>query len=233
MKNVVLHGENQVESRKKLAFLASQARKKGLEVERLDGKVVGKGDLLMAARSQSLLSDDRLVIVENFFSGNNKAAGVVQELAKAGGAQFLFWEKTTLSPSTVKSLLGIVQVEEFKIPKSIFKFLDSLAPRNTKMMLGLLHDIKESRHGRKESEGDFVLSMLGRQVRLLIWAKLSPETLTLADWQRKRFISQAQKFTADQLFTFHARLLELDRMNKRSQLPEDLSASLDLLVVGL
>lgn len=226
MKLIILHGENQVESRKKLAFLTSQARKNGREVERLDGKVVGKSDLLMAARSQSLLSDDRLVVVENFFSGRKKAAGALQELAKAGGAQFVFWEKSALSPSTVKSLLGIAQVEEFKIPKSIFKFLDSLAHGNTKKMLDLLHNIKEN-------EGDFVLSMLGRQIRLLIWAKLSPQTLTLADWQKRRFVSQAQKFTADQLFAFHAKLLEIDRMNKRSQLPENLSASLDLLVIGL
>lgn len=225
-KFIILHGDNQVESRKRLSQLISQARKKGLEVGRLDGKVVGKSDLLMAARGQSLLSDERFVVVEGFFTGNKKAAEVLEEVAKVGGTQFIFWEKTALGPATVKKLLKIAAIEQFKIPKSIFKFLDSLAPGNTKAMLGLLH-------GVKESEEEFVLFMLGRQIRLLIWAKLDPNTLDVPDWQKKRLVSQAKNFTYDQLRKLHTRLLEIDRMNKHSQLPENLSASLELLVAGL
>lgn len=226
MKPIILHGDNQVESRKKLSFLISQAKKKGLEIQRLDGKGLVKSDLLMAARSQSLLSDDRLVVVEDFFAGNKKAVQVLEEVAKADGAEFIFWEKSALSPATVKKIQEIARAEEFKIPKSIFRFLDSLSPGNTKAMLSLLHGIKES-------EAEFVLFMLGRQIRFLIWAKEEPETLALPDWQKTRLIKQAEKFSPDELLSLHRRLLELDRANKHSQLAENLSASLELLLAGL
>lgn len=226
MKLIILHGDNQVESRRRLSQLISQAKKKGLEIQRLDGKGLVKSDLLMAARSQSLLSDDHLVVVEDFFANNKKAAEAAQEVTKTGGAEFVFWEKSALSPTTVKKLLKIAGVEEFKIPKSIFKFLDSLAPGNTKAMLNLLHNVRES-------EEEFVFFMLGRQIRLLIWAKKEPETLALPEWQKTKLIKQAEKFSPDCLLLLHHRLLELDRANKKSQLPENLSASLDLLLVGL
>ncbi len=230
MKNVILHGENQVESRKKLSLLISQAKKDGLDVQRLDGKGLAKGDLLMAAREQSLLSSGRLVVVEGFFANNKKAVEIVGEAAKADGVHFVFWEKSTLALSAVKRLLNTAQVEEFKIPKSIFKFLDSLAGgelRNVRASLELLHG------SLKNSDAEFVFMMLARQVRLLIWVKLDPDTLNIPDWQKRKLVSQARNFTRDRLFSLHEKLLVLDRMNKHSQLPEGLSASLELLVAEI
>ncbi|MBI4033181.1 MAG: hypothetical protein HY377_01575 [Candidatus Blackburnbacteria bacterium] len=75
--------------------------------------------------------------------------------------------------------------------------------------------------------------MLARQARLLIWAKLDPKTLKVAPWQRSRLLEQAKKWDRDKLLAFHSELLNLDRANKRSRLPEDLSSSLDLLIASI
>lgn len=227
MKSVVLHGDNQVESRKKLSLLISQAKKKGIEVAKVDGKTAAKGDFMLLSRSQTLLAEEMLVISENFFSGNKKSFEITDEIVKNNGTVFVFWEEKTLSPAILKKLPKDLEIEGFKIPSSVFKFLDFILPKNTKEMLNLYHE------ALKQSTPEFLLIMAARQVRLLIWAKGNPETLKVQDWQKSRLRKQAEKFSIGRLIELHGKLLELDRMNKRSQLPEDLASSLDLLVVGL
>lgn len=227
MKNVVLHGDNQVESRKRLSLLISQAKKRGIEVVKIDGKTAAKGDFMLLSRSQSLLAEEMLVACENFFSGNKKSLEIADEIVKNNGTVFVFWEEKTLSPAILKKLPKDFETEGFKIPSSVFKFLDSVLPKNTKEMLILYHE------ALKQTTPEFLLIMAARQARLLIWAKAEPETLKVQDWQKSRLRKQAEKFSIERLIKLHGKLLELDRMNKRSQLPEDLSASLDLLVVGL
>lgn len=227
MKNVVLHGDNQVESRKRLSLLISQARKKGIEIVKVDGETAVKGDFMLLSRSQSLLAEEMLVVSENFFSGNKKSLEITGEIVKNAGTVFVFWEEKTLSPAILKKLPKDFEIEGFKIPSSVFKFLDSILPKNTREMLNFYHQ------ALKQSTPEFLLIMAARQLRLLIWAKTEPETLKVQDWQKSRLRRQAEKFSIERLIELHGKLLELDRMNKRSQLPEDLSASLDLLVVGL
>lgn len=227
MKPVVLHGDNQVESRKRLSLIISQARKRGLEIARVDGKTATKKDLTLLSRSQSLLAEEMLVVSENFFSGNKKAVEIAGTLVKSNGTVFVFWEEKALSPAILKKLAKEFEIEGFKIPNSVFKFLESVLPKNTKVMLNLYHQ------ALKQSNPEFLLIMAARQVRLLIWAKGDPETLKIPDWQKLRLIKQTEKFDLDQLIRLHSKLLEFDRLNKRSGLPENLEASLELLFISI
>lgn len=226
MKAKILHGENQVQSRKALSEVVRQAKKDGLEVTRLSGEDLDKEKLLTAVRSQALFGGDHLVVVEDFFATFKSASKTLKEIP-LDGAQLVFWESKPLSKSSVSGLDRNFEILEFRIPVSVFKFLDSLAPNNVHIALKLLQQAV------KDDSADFILLMIARQVRLLIWAKLDPKTLKVAPWQRSRIIEQAKKWDKDKLLSFHTELLNLDRANKRSRLPEDLSASLDLLVAGL
>lgn len=234
MKSYILHGENRVESRKKLSEIVREAKSKGWEVVRIDGTSLTKGELLTHARSQTLLSTGQLLVIENYFrnkqslsSNNKKAAEEVLEIPQDDAITLVFWEGKALTPATVKKLQSKFTVQEFKIPVAVFKFLDSLAPNNTKASLQLLQQAKN------RDEAEFLLIMMARQVRLLIWAKEDPDTLKLPPWMKNNLTRQAEKFTSSELRTLHNKLLELDRDNKHSRLPENLDASLELLVAGL
>lgn len=224
---VILHGDNQVESRKRLSFLVSAAKKKGFDVRRLEGKGLTSNDLLLAGRSQSLLGDNVLVVVEDFLTANKKASDFFAGTQGNSGATFVFWEGKPLSLPMLKKLSSGTKVEEFKIPRVIFKFLESLIPGNTKASLELFHA------ALKEGQEEFIFTMLSRQVRLLIWAKEDPEGLNLPSWQKTRLLKQAEKISKVQLRLLHGKLLEIDRENKKSQLPEGLSSSLELLLLSL
>lgn len=228
MKLMVLHGDNQVESRKKLSALIAEGKKRGLEIKRIDGKTITKTEFLTLSRSQTLLGQDLLIACENLLSDNTKGVEIASEAIKDKNTVFVFWENGKLAVGKVKKLEKLLQIQEFKIPANIFKFLDSLTTsHNNKAELELLHGALRS------SEPEFVFIMLARQIRLLIWAKLDPDTLNVPDWQKRKLISQTKGFSPEQLLNIQSRLLEIDRMNKLSQLPESLPASLELLVAGL
>lgn len=222
-KNYILHGDNQAKSRLRLSELLNQARENGWEIKRVNAPV-SKSELLTLARSQSLIAPKELLVIENFFSGFKDAKKVVPELANSGTV-LVIWEGRKLTARQA-SLPGF-SIEEFKIPPTVFSFLDSLTPDNAQASLKLLQQAKA------EDSGEFLLFMMAQRVRLLIWAKEDAKSLKLPTWQKGRIISQSKKWTKGELLDLHGRFLELDRANKLSGLPENLSASLDLLVASL
>ncbi|TSC90423.1 MAG: Uncharacterized protein G01um10145_95 [Microgenomates group bacterium Gr01-1014_5] len=228
MNSYLLHGENHPESRKKLSLLISQAETQGWEIVRLDGPE-DKIDLNTISGTASMFGSGNFLVVENYFSNNKKAVQLVKELLDKPNPQtaFLFWESKTLAPQTARSLAKYLQIEEFKIPKILFNFLDSFIPGNAKHSLRLLQKAK------RENSPDMLVIMLSRQIRLLYCLLTDSKNLKLPDWQKRNLEKQAKNFTSDKLLRIHKQLLELDRKNKRSQLPENLEASLDLLVAYL
>ncbi|MBI2268360.1 MAG: hypothetical protein HYU80_02820 [Candidatus Blackburnbacteria bacterium] len=235
MKHYIFHGDNHVESRGALTSLITQMQGRGFEVVKLDGAVTTKPDLLTAAKSQMLISLGQLVVVENLLSLNKKGGEIFGEVGEelqkpylvGSGTVFVFWEKKSISPASLKSLSQGFFVREFKVPVLVFKFLDSVYPKNTRYVLKMLEDVQRA------VAPEFLLIMLSRQVRLLIWVKCDPDTLKVPGWQKTKLITQAEKFTVDQLFSLHNKLLELDRAQKHSQLPEDLPSSLALLALSV
>lgn len=228
MDSHLLHGENHPESRKRLTELVNVAQSQAWEIIRVDGQKGEKLDLNVLSRSQSMLGMGQFVVVENYFTHNKKGLQEVKELFKGlTNVSFVFWEQKTIAPQTVKALEKYLKVTEYKIPKVLFNFLNSFTPGNAKNALMILQKAKS------ENSPDMLLVMLSRQIRLLYCLSTDPEGLRMADWQKRNLQTQLKGFTAERLLTLHHEILVLDRKNKKSQLPEDLASSLDLLVASL
>lgn len=228
MNSYLLHGENHPESRKKLSLLISQAESQGWEIIRINGSE-DKIDLNILTHTASMFGSGNFLVVENYFSNNKKAGQLVKELLDKPNPQtaFLFWEPKMIAPQTVRSLVKCLQIEEFKIPKILFNFLGSIRAGNTNNSLRLLQK------ALRENSPDMLVIMLSRQIRLLYCALVDPKNLKLPDWQKRNLEQQAKSFTPSNLLRIHNQLLVIDRKNKRSQLPENLEASLDLLISSL
>lgn len=224
MKSYILHGEDQVKLREYMLQLIEEAKREGLEVLDIDWKKSNESGLILAARSQGLISLGQLIVVENFFQNNKSSLKILEDLIF--DSAYLFLSNKTLTTSQLKGLQKKFVIQGFPIPKSIFRFLDSLAPGNIKQSIIVFEQ-------SKKEDAEFILVMLLRQVRLLIWAKDDSKTLNFPSWQKDKFISQASKFTSVQLRVLHTKLLKLDIMNKKSQLPENLRNSLELLVASI
>lgn len=227
MKSYILHGENQPESRRKLLEIIGKLEADGWEIHKVDWHNTTREDLFNLCRAQSLLLNSGIaLVVENFFTNNKKSSEIIKDLLKfKSEALLVFWEGKVVSQTARFDKDFIVQ--EFKIPVYIFKFLSSLVPGNASTAVKLLQE------ARKKDSADFLFIMMARHFGLLVWARLEPNSLKIPDWRREALIKQAGKFTVEQLTNLHEKLLWLDRLNKKSQLPENLSASLDLLTASI
>lgn len=228
MKILILHGDNQVESRRRLNEVVSESKKKGINIIKVDGASVKKSELLTLARSQNLLGATDLLIIENFFA-NKKAAEILKELTENQESisnSCLFWESKAI-PATKIPKKAFIKVESFQIPQAIFKLLDSITPQTKKQALRLMQD-KQVR-----DQAEFLLIMLARQVHNLIWAKEDSESMNVPSWRKGKLKAQAGKFDESALRSMQSQLLEIDYQSKTSKLPENLAASLDMLVASL
>lgn len=226
MKSTILHGDDQVKSRQRLNELILEAKANGWDVTRLDGGTISRGELLTAARSQGLLAQNQLIVIEDIFSSNSKAVDALPEFRNCDEISAVVWERKKIDGRKLMKFKKVFKIELFKIPQTVFTFLDSLAPGNASACLKLLKKVSAK-------EVEFLLYMLASRVRQLIWVKEEPKTVSLPGWQKARLAAQAKKWDATKLRQFHSELLDLDRQNKRSRLPENLSASLDLLVAEI
>ncbi len=225
---ILLHGDNEPASRKELNRLLDSARLQGKRVERIDGLTTTKALLEIVIGSDSLFGDDRVVVVENILSGpQSKRKQELMEYLSSSTAELILWEKKTVTATTLKKLPG-VKPQEFKISNQLFVWLDNLSPQpNTKkQQLSLLHQILAN------DAPELCLTMLARQLRLLIQSKAGPPPKA-APFVVAKLQRQAKSFTLDQLLITHRRLYEIDFKQKTSTSLLTLEAELDLLILAL
>lgn len=227
--NYILHGDDHVKSRQRLNELILEARDKEWDVTRLDGVAVSRTELLDSVRGQALFSQNRLLILENLFSSRGRTSDLLKELDVDGKIMLAVWEGKKIDGRRLRGFEKNFKIELFSIPVAVFNFLDSLAPKNATAALRFMRKIPTA-------DFDYLLYQIASRVRDLIWLKENPESFELPPqrrWTRGKLTSQAKKWELFDLYALHSKLLELDRQNKRSQLPENLGASLDLLVASI
>lgn len=203
----VLHGENVVASRKELEQLKTEFED---EVVSLDGKTLTETDFIQATQSNSLLADNRLVIVEN----PDKL-----ELTNVS-CDLILWFDKELSKAQTEKYKG-AKIQGFKIEPKIFKFCDEILPRSGPKLTNLFQELL------KTEEPEFVFVMIVRQFRLMLNPNMA------LPWQKSKIISQARAFEPEKLKAIYKNLLDLDFKAKTGQLSKGLPFALELFLLSL
>ena len=111
-----------------------RAKSPAAEVIRLDGDKVTKTGLIETVEAPSMFSDTRFAYIENLLSRrqSKEKDELLAYLSKnAATSTIVDWESKTATPATLKKVAGTnTRIQEFKIAKLLFKFLDSFRPRN-------------------------------------------------------------------------------------------------------
>ena len=126
--------------------------------------------------------------------------------------------------SQLNSLPANYQIEEFQLTRYLWKLLDSIAFRNSKETIKLLHIVL------KTEPVEFVFSLIAKQVRDLYWVTIDDSSLPYPNWRVGKLKKQASKFTKEQLKNIIHDLAELDIKAKTSK--ANLADSLDFLLVS-
>ena len=224
---IIFHGDNIVSSRKAFLEALEEAKSKGKETISLDGKRLNPTDLIQALESKSLFGKDKAIFIENLFSltKSKEKEKLIEMVRKNADFEVFIWEEKELTKTQRDGFDRNYRLQPFKLPAIIFTFLDSLSPSKTRENLQGLHNCLA------QEEPEMIFSMFIRQIRLLILAKEGEKYLTGAPWQKAKLLKQAKLVSPEKLKETYQKLLEIDYRQKTSQLPLNLTSSLDLLLV--
>lgn len=248
MHMLILHGENQFDSRKQLGNAISDYTSRGYRIIRLEAIKVNRSVLEEAFGTHSLFAQPELIIIEGLhglpvsakkkeliellitqLKNDDSAADDDTAGDSENQKECILWESRTLTKTMLKPFVSLgATIREYPISQMLFRWLDSLStnsqskPQQLKLLATTL-----------EQENEFIVfTMLCRQIRLLLevktggMPKVAPFILT-------KLQKQARVFTEDQLLSVHQRLSRIDLQMKSSQGYLGLPAQLDLLILSL
>lgn len=201
MKIIVLHGDYTFKLYERLNKFIEAAKKRGWEI--VNDEI---------NQTPSLFNIERLTIVRKYNLISKKD---VPNILKIPGT-LVIYNEGTIPQTFLKELPKDTKVEEFKLPKIIWNFLDNISVK-------LLHEVI------KTEPIEFVFSILSKRFRDLYWVKTSPETLPYQSWQIGKLKRQAQKYTTREVVQIINKLAEIDIKVKTSK--AELISELDLLLI--
>lgn len=215
----IIHGEDSLNSYKRLSELIENYKFKNIEVIVKDAGDLDVGTLRQETGSVDLFGTSNCLVIKNLLSGNKSKTKetLIDALKKMTNEEIVLYEAKKLTDTALKPFAK-AKVEAFNISPVIFKFLDVLRPGNTRVILLGWNRLLELGH-----EPEYVFSMVVRQIRLLIQAKSGASYLKLSAYPKKLITIQANYFTLNQLLDLHHHLYETDKRIKTglSPLPLD------------
>jgi hypothetical protein len=218
----VYHGDDRFQSRREL----TGGLKNYQRVEHLEGGDISPENL--AKHSGGLFSQGNTALVlENFFSLNKKSLNKVAEYMEKLSDQldFFVWQGKRLYPSQINQLPGKKKIREFKVPNTIFKFLDSIGMESSKTLLNFLNASFETH------PPEIIFFLIQKRLRNMILAKENSEFLTGADWQKKKLYRQVNNLTTEVIADWYTQTVMIEWKLKTGRLGRELDQELVNLVV--
>jgi DNA polymerase III delta subunit len=223
----LIHGDDTAASR----TFYLEVKKKSESPVTLEADKINLTDIVQVLTGGGLFGEEKHVFIESLLSKKKKSpelSAILTELEHTDSDIYL-WEGKEIDKRTISSLKN-VKNHIFKLPESLFQFLDSLAPGNPQM-IRLYHQ------NLNTLEPEFLFSMLIRQLRLLL-AVSSPvqdeiEELKRMSWQRAKLQKQSRTFGEEALKKHYRKLYEIDLAQKTGTLPIPLSSAIDFWLLEL
>jgi len=227
----IIHGNDVASSRK--FFLE--------EKKRLDAAIILREDeinltsLAQVLDGGGLFEEVRSVFIEDFLTKRQKSiekeAVVAYLTAQAKTHSIVLWEGKELAVGSLNSFKQAV-IKAFKLPSSLFAFLDALRPGNGRQLIQLFHQTLES------TEAEMVFFMLVRQLRILLCMSEGgnntiSEVARIAPWQRGKLEGQMKTFGKEKLEGLYIRLFSIEVGQKTGGLQSSLTSAIDFFLAEI
>ncbi len=223
----VYAGDDIISSRKAFLECIERLKSDNFEIVRMRGKDLTRETLELLSSPTSLFGEKRALIIENLLSGQKSQDkdNLVKTILSLPGP-IVLWENKDFSRAEQFKLSGF-SFKNFKLPATMFRFLESIAPQTGSRQITLFRQASES------VDVNFLFLMLVRQIRLLILAKEKQDWLKLPPWQKAKLQKQAAPFSQEALLLIYRKLLLMDYQQKTSGSPYSLENLLELLLTEI
>ena len=222
MKITIIHGENSSASLNFLKSILDGFKKKGVVISRISKEL--PINITEALTQGELFNEESLFLLEEPDKLSANEVLWISRNAKSLKGVFLIYHDSELPALFLNKLSDVSEVRLFKLPQSLFTFLDSFQPRGAGRCIKLYHELLQ-----KEAP-EFLFAVFCKHVRDLYWARVNPESLTYPAWRVSKLRRQASAFSEEKLKKTLNSLARIDYSSKTSS--HDLGSSLDLLIAG-
>jgi len=216
MNITIIHGDHTTKSYEHYSQLLDKAKEKSFETVRIGSSVAE------TLKSSSLFREKRLFVIEEAKKLSKSDLSWIKKYSKTLDGSLLVYSTGSLGKLITNNFPN-AKIDEFSIPKLIFKFTDSFYPGNTSKCLTMLHEIVEN------EPVEFLFAVLAKHVRDLYWVGVSDSTMHYPSWRISKLKNQATKFTEEKLAIMIQKLAEADILAKTSKTP--LVSSLDMIII--
>lgn len=225
---LILHGDDTSASRKRLWQEIEMRKKSGFsEVISVEGKNADLNFLKQNLESSSLFSANRLLVIENFFTGpfSQVKDQAIDYLKDNRPKNVIIWENKKIDGRKLLAFKNSALL--FDLPKVVFSFLENVAPGKGKWALAKLQQ------SLKKEPLELIFYLLCRHISLLTVAKdLGSKGLkNLPPWKGQKLIAQAKKFSLNDLLTLYRRLADIDYREKSGSAPAPLLYLLEIMLI--
>lgn len=222
MKITTIHGDNSSESLNYLQSLVISFKKRGFEINKVSEDTYFS--LPETLSSLSLFGKNYVYILQNPKKISSKDIEWIKKRGDKLTSELIIYQNSQMPATLLKSISQISQVREFKLPKTIFAFLDSFSPGKASRCLVLLHTLL------KRQAPEFIFAVLARHIRDLYWVKVAPKDLDYPEWRVTKLRMQSDKFSESELKKIISSLARIDLAAKTSR--QSVASSLDLLIAS-
>lgn len=214
----IIHGEDQVTSRRQLIQLKSEAKQKNDQLAELDGQNLTLTELINISGTDSLFGGSMHIFIEQLFSrrpGKEKDQ-IVDYLKKHLDLPIVIWEGKDVSDQ-LKTFPSQYIVKS-DLPKYVFQFLDALS---LPLLQKTLANVSPEQ----------IMALLVRQMHNLIMVKTGQTSLP--SWQVSKLKPLSAKFSLPLLLSQYSKLLDMDFHHKTSSSSMDLSGNLQIWLIEM
>lgn len=220
MQIIILHGEDVNKSYERLKKFIETAKSRSWEVAYLGESSQKILDELSAV---SLFGSERFFILKDYKKLTKKDTDWIKKNKDSALGNLIIYHENILPALFIKSLPDDSKIEEYKLPKLLWNFLEHIYPKNARVVLGELHKLIE------KEPVEFIFTLIAKQLRDLYWVKIDPASTGFPSWKISKLKSQSSRFSESLLEELIAELAEIDVKVKTGK--ADIVSSLDLLII--
>lgn len=222
----IIHGDDSLTSRKHFLSLKTK------ESIYFDAESLNINELSQEISGSGLFLDSKVILIDNLFSKKGvKNIEQVSDLLNINKKLEIFLWSDRLVESKYLKLFKNPESKVFKLPQTIWSFLDSIKPNSQNNVFSFQKTLETV-------EIEIVFAMIIRQFRLLLGISSNSKTnideiKRLAPWQKSKLLRQASLFEDNSLSKIYRKLYLIEKSIKTGKSNLTLEQNIDILLYDI
>lgn len=198
----------------------------------LDASDYDQNFLNQLMSESSLFEDHKKVFIDNLFGkkASKNFNQLLEFINKANHLDIHIWADKQITKTQTKDFPKYSE-QVYKIPQTIFSFVDNITPNNSNNVVNFHNTLSHS-------EPEFIFTMIVRQFRLMLGLLSESgnnidEITRLKDWQTGKLKRQGLLFGEDKIKSIYEKLYSIDKSLKTGSSKLNLTQAIDMLLLEL